>query len=214
VMKADGTAATQLTDGANTGGENPAWSPDGARIVFDSDRDDLGNLDVWEMNADGSGEHPLTRSPALDALPTFSPDGRTILFESDRTAKGNRELYALSAGGAESTARRLTRNAKWDLAPDWGVRTPLGGCTIAGTINADRIVGTDHHDVICGLGGNDVLVGGRGSDVLDGGAGNDRLYARDKTRDVVRGGAGTDLARVDRALDRASSVELPKRFAR
>jgi Ca2+-binding RTX toxin-like protein len=68
--------------------------------------------------------------------------------------------------------------------------------------------------VICGLGGNDVLVGGRGSDVLDGGRGNDCLYARDNTRDVVRGGAGTDWTQVDRALDRVSSVELPKRYAR
>lgn len=88
-------------------------------------------------------------------------------------------------------------------------------CTVMGTPGADTLVGTAGRDVICGLGGNDiirgrggtdVLVGAGGADRLDGGAGQDRLLggagadtllARDRTRDVVDGGAGTDRARVD-----------------
>ena len=99
-MNADGSSPTRLT---NTGGrvsdpsyqsvdENPAWSPDGRRIYFDSSRD--GNLDVYVMNADGSGQTRLTESPALDAIPVPSPDGRSILFTSDRADRDRRQLYA------------------------------------------------------------------------------------------------------------------------
>lgn len=43
--------------------------------------------------------------------------------------------------------------------------------------------------------------------MLYGDAGNDRLEARDKKRDVLDGGAGTDTARIDKKLDKAKRVE-------
>ena len=42
----------------------PAWSPDGSRIVFHSDR--TGGRDIYVMNADGSGVRRLTDDPASD----------------------------------------------------------------------------------------------------------------------------------------------------
>jgi TolB protein len=39
--------------------EIPAWFPDGKRIVFGSDR--TGRLELWVVNADGSGQRQLTR---------------------------------------------------------------------------------------------------------------------------------------------------------
>ena len=74
VMNADGSQQTQLTSAANFS-ENPNWSPDGRRIVFDSDRAEQGNLDIYSMNADGSDVQQLTDSPALDAVPAYSPNG-------------------------------------------------------------------------------------------------------------------------------------------
>ncbi len=48
---------TQLT--ANEGrNENPCWAPDGAHIVYASKR--AGQSQIWVMNADGTGKHPLT----------------------------------------------------------------------------------------------------------------------------------------------------------
>ncbi|MEK6326749.1 MAG: hypothetical protein AABM66_04375 [Actinomycetota bacterium] len=44
----------------------------------------------------------------------------------------------------------------------------------------------------------DYLIGGRGHDMMKGGRGGDFLGARDGTRDVVRCGRGSDIARVDR----------------
>jgi Tol biopolymer transport system component len=43
----DGSGLTQLTD--NLAWDMfPAWSPDGKKIAFDSDR--MGNFDIWVMD--------------------------------------------------------------------------------------------------------------------------------------------------------------------
>ena len=39
--------------------ETPAWFPDGKRIAFQSNR--TGKMEVWVMNADGSGTRQITR---------------------------------------------------------------------------------------------------------------------------------------------------------
>jgi Tol biopolymer transport system component/CubicO group peptidase (beta-lactamase class C family) len=49
----------------------PAWSPDGRMIAFLSWNDD--NYDVYVMNADGSGQTNLTRSPADESRFAWSP---------------------------------------------------------------------------------------------------------------------------------------------
>lgn len=118
---ADGSSQTQLTNAANIGGENPSWSPNGRTIVFDSDRDEAGNLDVWVMNADGSAQKRLTDSPALDALPSYSPNGRLIVFVSDRTAKDNRECFRMMAnGGAQQ--RLFADPRQWGHVARLGLR--------------------------------------------------------------------------------------------
>lgn len=72
VMNADGTEQTQLTenqapidgDGLLGSDFGPTWSPDGTRIAFTSARD--GNFEIYLMNADGSCETRLTRTPRID----------------------------------------------------------------------------------------------------------------------------------------------------
>lgn len=39
--------------------EVPAWFPDGKRLAFQSDR--TGRMEIWAMNADGSGQRQVTR---------------------------------------------------------------------------------------------------------------------------------------------------------
>jgi Tol biopolymer transport system component len=62
-------------------GRAPAWSPDGKRIAFESDRgNDRGHYAVFIINRDGSGLVQLTDF-ALDAThPVFSRDGRHMVF--------------------------------------------------------------------------------------------------------------------------------------
>ncbi len=65
-MNADGAGQTRLT--VNPGADSaPAWSPDGTRIAFESDRDE--NVDLYVMNADGSGQTRLTTDAAYDGTP-------------------------------------------------------------------------------------------------------------------------------------------------
>jgi Tol biopolymer transport system component len=70
VMNADGSGQRSLTrDPASD--VQAAWSPDGRRIAFSSDRD--GNDEIYVMNADGSGQRNLTPGPTGGASPAWSP---------------------------------------------------------------------------------------------------------------------------------------------
>jgi len=72
----------------------PVWSPDGMRIAFASDR--LGHMDLYEHNADGSGESRLLYQSEEDKIPTsWSPNGRFLLFES-RSPKTLDDLWVLA----------------------------------------------------------------------------------------------------------------------
>ncbi|MCE2398966.1 MAG: PD40 domain-containing protein [Gemmatimonadetes bacterium] len=65
----------RLTDNSADDSE-PAWSPDGTRIAFDSQRDD--NYDIYVMDADGGSQTRLTDNSDLD----ISPRGRRTGPES------------------------------------------------------------------------------------------------------------------------------------
>ena len=95
-----------------------AWSADGRRIAFMSERD--GNAEIYVMNADGSGQTRLTNDPGFDADPTFSPDGQ-IAFNSTRDG-GNPEIYVMNGDGTGQT--RLTFDPATDRQADW---SPTGG---------------------------------------------------------------------------------------
>jgi TolB protein len=73
-MNADGTGLVRLTSTAHAA--NPAWSPDGREIAFDTE----GKRSVINvMNADGSGIRRLVAG----TRPAWSPDGRRLLFETN-----------------------------------------------------------------------------------------------------------------------------------
>jgi tol-pal system beta propeller repeat protein TolB len=86
---------------------SPAWSKDGTRLVFRSEREE--NSEIYVMNADGSNQTRLTANPADDIEPEISPDGSQIAFASDRdNARGRYDIYVMNADG--SNIRRLTRD--------------------------------------------------------------------------------------------------------
>ena len=112
VVKTNGAGFTQLTTHAASDGE-PAWSPDGSRIAFFSDRD--GNGEIYIMSADGSSQGRLTNNAAYDGRPAWSPDGTRIAFVSDRD--GNAEIYVMNVDG--SSPLRVTDHPASDGDPSW-----------------------------------------------------------------------------------------------
>jgi Tol biopolymer transport system component len=63
----------------------PAWSPDGKRIAFSSDRAGGGSgKDIYVMDVDGSHVQRLTSAPGDETDPNWSPDGRFIVFTNAR----------------------------------------------------------------------------------------------------------------------------------
>ncbi len=112
LMRDDGTDPMRLTDSASDD-TMPAWSPDGKRLAFISNRS--GNRDVWVLNADGSKAENLTQTPADEWTPAWSPDGTEIAFASNRD--GNWEIYIAKANGSQP--KRFTKHPAADYAPAW-----------------------------------------------------------------------------------------------
>jgi Tol biopolymer transport system component len=98
---------------------SPAWSPDGTKIAFDSNRG--GNFEIYIMYADGTGVARLTNDPANDFAPTWSADGTMIAFDSVRD--GNSEIYAMNADGTGVV--RLTISPGLDFEPAWSLCSGL-----------------------------------------------------------------------------------------
>lgn len=113
VVNADGTAPHTLTNRPLAFDANPAWSPDGTRIAFESTAD--GKRAVWIMQSDGQRLRRVTEGPGSDAAPAWSPDNSHIAFMSDRD--GNSEIYVIGADG--SGMRRLTQSPGIDGFPAW-----------------------------------------------------------------------------------------------
>ena len=124
LARADGSGEQEFASppGRGTNDTSPAWSPDGQRIAFI--RADAGSsvayLQLFVVNADGSGQVGLLH-PQIDYLPPrWSPDGSRILLGTiDKTISsfvlvdvyGKQPPIFISAQGS-------VRGATWErLAP-------------------------------------------------------------------------------------------------
>jgi len=117
-MNIDGTGVKRLTDTLGYDG-GAFYSPDGRKIVYRASHptdeaakakytDLLGRnliepnqLDIFVMNADGTGRVQVTRNGAANFCPFFHPDGRRIIFASNLGDPRGRnfDLYLIDIDG-------------------------------------------------------------------------------------------------------------------
>jgi len=86
----------------NNRGWDPSWSPDGTQILFASDSG--GSIQLYVMNADGSGVKRVTDFDALRGRSDWSPDGEWMVTYNGPSWK--REIFIFRPDFTE--ARRLT----------------------------------------------------------------------------------------------------------
>ena len=119
----DGSDPRQLTFDA---GDKfyPTWSPNGSRLLYvapggvDQAGDDLG-LDIWIINADGTGIEKVITGPGDDTEPAWSPDGSLIAFSSTRANKV-RQVFLLDAACLDQPGGCVdVRPHNLSCHPDW-----------------------------------------------------------------------------------------------
>lgn len=94
-----------------------AFSPDGSRICFTSNRD--GDLEIYTMASDGTDVRRVTKAKGYDGGPFYSPDGKKICFRGFRDPANprNAQIYVVDADGTNELKLTDTPRANW--APYW-----------------------------------------------------------------------------------------------
>ncbi len=136
-MNLDGTKVRRLTDDVGYDG-GAFFSPDSRRIVYraahPTDPAEIaryqellaqglvepGQLEIFVMNADGSGKKQVTSNGASNFSPFFHPDGRRIIFSSnvETRGEGGRPSFHLYLVSDDGTAlERLTVEGRFNSFP-------------------------------------------------------------------------------------------------
>ncbi|MBZ5559524.1 MAG: hypothetical protein LAO77_19810 [Acidobacteriia bacterium] len=113
IAAADGSGERPLV-GLGEIDYDPVWSPDGASIVFTSDRE--GSAELFRVKADGTGLERITNNAAYDDQAAFSPDGKQLVFVSTRGG-GRANLWTVDL--QTRRAKALTTGAGGDVRPSW-----------------------------------------------------------------------------------------------
>ena len=120
--------AVNLTRHA-AGDYNPAFSPDGTRILFSSSRDTAVATstgpgppptylasELYVMQADGTDVRRLTHHESWDGAPAWTPDGQAVVFYSQRD--GEPRIYRTGIDG--SGAEPISAAGEAALSPTFG----------------------------------------------------------------------------------------------
>ena len=109
----------QLTRAPGCYNGGPFFSPDGKRVIFRSDRKKKDWLQIFVINADGSGEKALTDTEGVNWGPFWYKDSRHIIWSgadhSDPMARPNYDLWWMDTETGKKT--RITFAPGADVLP-------------------------------------------------------------------------------------------------
>jgi TolB protein len=91
---------------------SPSFSPDGSRIVFNSDRS--GSPQLYVMAADGSNPKRLTFGQGRYTTPVWSPTGEFIAF-----TKQEGSTFRIGVMRADGSDERILTSGYMDEGPSW-----------------------------------------------------------------------------------------------
>lgn len=97
---------------------DPAWSPDGTKIVFSEQTDEYyRGIDLFVMNADGSGKRCIAcQSNDADLAPSWAPDGERVVFAADH---GGGTPLGLAYPDEPNRSETLGEAFVWGFDPAW-----------------------------------------------------------------------------------------------
>jgi len=111
-----------------------AWPGADAEIAYVSTQD--GNLEIYAVAADGSGQVNLTNHPARDQDPSWSPDGSRIAWSSS-AGGAHQDIWVMNADGSQranyTPEADTTGAAGTGVQPSWSP----DGSAIAFASNGD-----------------------------------------------------------------------------
>lgn len=138
-MNADGSGQLDLTNTkAPVVNFEPAWSPDGSKVVFMRQGLTPGEQDIWVIDANGTNAVNLTHSPGVnETSPEFSPDGTKIVYDSTGpdaccSAHYNNDIWTMNADGSNPAPLTTTDSPTQNVAPSWSP----DGLEIAYSVNS------------------------------------------------------------------------------
>jgi Tol biopolymer transport system component len=104
----------QLTSTPDSSSLRPAWSHDGKRIAYQSDKD--GTFHIYVMNADGSDNRQISSGKDIDDRhPAWSPDGNAIAVDSGDAT--HREIWIIDVASGRRT--QVTKTGNIATFPSW-----------------------------------------------------------------------------------------------
>jgi Tol biopolymer transport system component len=128
--KKGGTAEFRMLTTGLSRDRQPAYSPDGRRVIFASNRS--GNIDLWTVDLQTRELRQLTDDLAIDYDPAYTSDGKRIVWTSNRG--GNMEIWIADADGGE--ARQLTSDG---VDAENATMTPNGRWVVYGSTNDEKM---------------------------------------------------------------------------
>jgi len=118
-MRPDGSDRRRVTEGREWWDDEPSWSPDGTRLVFQRAGPGTESYDLWIVDANGANARSHVKLPAAQVVPDWSPDGTLIAFNSAHAEDPEDWFVIYTVRGDGTGLQRRTFDPAMVLRPAW-----------------------------------------------------------------------------------------------